>query len=459
MAEYIATVKAKLDDSEISKKIKSIESNNITLNNFIVNPSNIAREIQRALNSTTFTISNISIPNISRQMQTQGQDAGRQFSHSFNVGMSELTTEANNATNTIQHMRQTLANMKIDRSGIDTVTRDLESMNIAISRITTRINGNALNVRVNGIDELGRAVTIVKEFDYESGRVRNVGKTISQEFDTGAQAAQRFADTLERANTAMQTGGLDSAISGVQAKFEQLGHTGHERLSVIAQDITQLTVLQEQMANSTSDDVLVQSYEAFNQTLQRVQNNLRVVSNYTKTFASEAEVSTLQNKIETWLSNNSRAAKTYGVQLNGYINSLKNMNATGNRSRSTLNMIAEGFKQVDNAATAAGIKGKTFGDKLKGAFSSISRYVSASTLIYTAIRAIRTGISTVVDLDTALVDLRKTTDGTEEQLKSFYKTANSMAKSLGVSTKDVIQAAADWSRLGLNRIVPLCGDI
>ena len=117
MADYIATVRAKLDDSELLKKINTIESKEVTINKFVVNTSNIAREIQRALDSAQFTISNISIPNISRQMQTQAQSAGRQFSQAFNVGAAQLTTNANNAANTIRHMQQTLASMKIDQIG------------------------------------------------------------------------------------------------------------------------------------------------------------------------------------------------------------------------------------------------------------------------------------------------------------------------------------------------------
>ncbi len=79
---------------------------------------------------------------------------------------------------------------------------------------------------------------------------------------------------------------------------------------------------------------------------------------------------------------------------------------------------------------------------------SISRYVGVSTLVYAAFNAVKNGIKEVVALDTALVDLQKTTDASEEQLKEFYFSANETAKVLGSTTQEVIQAAADWSRLG-----------
>jgi hypothetical protein len=448
MPDFIANIRAQLDTTQIPADIKKIEGNQVTFSNFTINAASLRQSIQNALDGTQFSIKNISIPSIGKQMQIQGTNAGKQFASSFNVGMADITTQANNANNTIRHMQQTLAGMKFDRSSINLVTQDLESMNIAVSKVRTQINGNALNLRINGIDELGRAVTIVKQFDYASGQIVNVGKTISQSFDTGAQAARNFSNSLESANMAMKTGGLQVSISGVQAKYEQLANTGHIKLGEIATDIQNLTLLQNQMANSTSDEALVADYEKFNETLIRVQNNLQLVTNYTKQFASQSEVMALRNKMSSWLTNNSRAAKAYGEQINGYIASLDKMSATGNYARGQLNSIADGFRRVDLAAESAGIKGKTFGDKLKGALSSISRYISASTLIYAAIRAIRSGITDVIALDTALIDLKKTTDATEAQLKSFYYTANDTAKQLGVTTQQVIQAAADWSRLG-----------
>ena len=184
------------------------------------------------------------------------------------------------------------------------------------------------------------------------------------------------------------------------------------------------------------------------QTINRVKNMTQTATASTRQYATQMEVATLQNRMETWLLKNSKATKQFGTQIRSLINELKDLAAQGNVDKSELNKLANSFKLVDQAATAAGVKGKTFRDSLKGAIASISRYISASTLIYSAISAIRSGITDVVELDTALVDLRKTTDATEAELKEFYYTANDTAKQLGVTTKEVISAAAEWSRLG-----------
>ena len=177
---FEALIKAVLDTKGIDNQITNeINNRRVNLNNIHINSANLIQQIQNELNNHNFVINvnSSNIQNVIQQIGNVGQNAGQQFSHQFDVGMSEITTKINNARSSIQHMKQTLASMKLDRSSIDVVTQDLEHMNIAIERITTQIDENTLTIRINGIDEMGRAVTIVKEFDNESGRIRNVGRT------------------------------------------------------------------------------------------------------------------------------------------------------------------------------------------------------------------------------------------------------------------------------------------
>ena len=67
------------------------------------------------------------------------------------------------------------------------------------------------------------------------------------------------------------------------------------------------------------------------------------------------------------------------------------------------------------------------------------------------ITEIKQAVSTVKALDTALVDLRKTTTMSASQLEDFYYTANETAKQMGITTKEIIDQASAWSRLGLTK--------
>lgn len=66
---------------------------------------------------------------------------------------------------------------------------------------------------------------------------------------------------------------------------------------------------------------------------------------------------------------------------------------------------------------------------------------------YKIIEMIQKGVNIVKELDTALVDLRKTTTMSSTDLKDFYSDANEAAKEYGVTTKQIIDQASSWSRL------------
>lgn len=345
---------------------------------------------------------------------------------------------------------------ELDTSKIPSSIKKIEKEKIVLNNFTLNTKGLGAKIQqaLNGqkftlnltnvkVDNLSTQIT---------GQMRNAGN----------QAGQQFSQSmLNKINSQINNGGIDASIAKVTQKFNQLNTAVNnmgsgsnttalqQKLKSLESEFATLHTLQEEFAKGgMSNDQLVAKYNEFNNTLLRIKNSMTVVSAETKQFASAMEVATLQNKMESWLNNNTRATKAYGTQVQNYINTLKHLSAQGNVSTADLNQIADGFKKVDMAAESAGLKGKSFGSSISGAFKSITRYVGVSTLIYSAFNAIKSGVQDVVNLDTALVDLQKTTNATSNQLKEFYFSANDTAKQLGATTEEVIQAAADWSRLG-----------
>ena len=85
------------------------------------------------------------------------------------------------------------------------------------------------------------------------------------------------------------------------------------------------------------------------------------------------------------------------------------------------------------------------GKSLKAQMSAqIARYFS----LYDIIRYVRTGVNTIKELDTAMVELRKVTDGTAKEYEDFGKTIRATAVEIASTNSNLIQSAADWARLG-----------
>lgn len=333
----------------------------------------------------------------------------------------------------IGKQKVTLQNITLNTAGLS------EKIQAALNK--HRFTLNLTNVKV---DNLSSKITGTVK-----GVAQTAGKTFSQEF-------------INKINTTVNSTSIDKAVSSIQSKFSKLtsninllGGTSalssesHSKYVQIEQDLQRINALQAQLTNAAASGYnRPAAYEYLNAVLKRVQNNLAAVTNETKQFASVAEVDILQNRMESWMANNSRAAKVYGSTIDELVSRLRELSAQGNVEKVQLQQLATEFTQVKTAAQAAGLTGKTFVDSLKNAFSSISRYISASTLIYTMINSLQNGIKSVINLDTVLVDLKKTTNTTESELKKFYYTANDIGKQLGVTTEEVINAAAEWSHLG-----------
>ena len=75
-------------------------------------------------------------------------------------------------------------------------------------------------------------------------------------------------------------------------------------------------------------------------------------------------------------------------------------------------------------------------------------YLTGSFLINFARQQVQKGIQYVREIDSALTDLKKVTDETEETYEKFLDTASKTADKVGSTIKEIVSSTADWSRLG-----------
>lgn len=116
-----------------------------------------------------------------------------------------------------------------------------------------------------------------------------------------------------------------------------------------------------------------------------------------------------------------------------------------------LKEIASDMINIENAEIRAGRAGRSFFDTLKNSgFHQLAAQMAGMFGFYDVINLGKEAVSTIVSLDDALVDLKKTTAMNETHLEDFYYDANDVAKQMGVTTEEIIPQASAWSRLGYN---------
>lgn len=156
--------------------------------------------------------------------------------------------------------------------------------------------------------------------------------------------------------------------------------------------------------------------------------------------------STLSNKISAWMNNNTVAAKKFKTELEDIQKRLNDNPSNG----TVYKQAAADFANIQARAKSAGLAVSQFASNFKNLALQMAGLGSAYQIGMKIYNAVKSGVNSVVELDTALVDLRKTTTMSDSDLASFYRDANKEAKELGTTTRQIIQSAADWSRLGFS---------
>ena len=124
-------------------------------------------------------------------------------------------------------MKRTLGSLNFNTTSIDTITKNLQSLDLEVTKVTTKMNGKNLNVRVDGIDQMGRAVSVLQEFDSATGKVRQASQTVAQ------SVKQMFTDA--------DASKLSASISTLDANFVKLKGS-------VSQESTALAKLKQDLA-------------------------------------------------------------------------------------------------------------------------------------------------------------------------------------------------------------------
>lgn len=95
-------------------------------------------------------------------------------------------------------------------------------------------------------------------------------------------------------------------------------------------------------------------------------------------------------------------------------------------------------------------KVKSFFQYLSEGAKKLKSWLTDKVTIDNVIEVAQKAINMVRELDAALTDLKHTSKMTDRELSNFYLAANDTAKQMGVTTKEIIQQAAAWSRLGFS---------
>lgn len=175
--------------------------------------------------------------------------------------------------------------------------------------------------------------------------------------------------------------------------------------------------------------------------------------------ATRQNIKKLIYTIQTWQQANTKAmgkntfnGGTYQVETDNMIASLKKLlnasDLTASDLKANVDRINRSFRTMSSEAQAAGVNGLSFFDKIKEDALKFTSWMSLTTVISGISREAVKFYNNVVDIDTAMTDLRKVTDNTNQQYAEFFDNIGQKAKDLKIDLSDLISQTAEWGKRG-----------
>lgn len=118
------------------------------------------------------------------------------------------------------------------------------------------------------------------------------------------------------------------------------------------------------------------------------------------------------------------------------------------RSEKELSNLNAKINEFEQKLISAGKHGNSFFNQIAQNFQKMAQWMLMGTLIGSITRGIRGIYDAVVDVDTAMTELRKVTSATVAQYDQFLKSTADRAVDIGAGLPDLIEATANFARLG-----------
>lgn len=338
------------------------------------------------------------------------------------------------------------SNIKNFDSVVDSIITDLKrSHEDTLSSLNSEIKAEETMQKQKDAFNKSNLNAIDMEIKKREEETKVFSNSLKAQMESQQQAESqmsKFGNTLSKYQT--KTSGYDVTI----ARFKDGGWTSDEYLKNVQAVENAVKKYEDLLSNikakgSIASEEDVQKLDKYE---KKIKETIATVTNMSAAEKGYNFVSAQKelDKIHKLLNENSKMSAEAKAKIRAYYAEIE----SGNPSMS-LDRIHGEIMKIYNAEVEAGRAGRSFFDTLKNSgFHQLAAQMAGMFGFYDVINLGKEAISTIVSLDDALVDLKKTTAMNSIQLEDFYYDANDVAKHMGVTTEEIITQASAWSRLG-----------
>lgn len=187
-------------------------------------------------------------------------------------------------------------------------------------------------------------------------------------------------------------------------------------------------------------DSMIKTYD---EKKKQLQNIFTEISNTESATLGKGIAQKDANEVQTYINNNTKALKKYGEELRAVQELRKNALTLDERQEAT-----NQFKNLQSRISAEGLTGNSMWAELTRGFKQIGQFAMTYGMIQnTAMQLPSKIISAVTDVDSAMTNLYKVTDETDQRYQKFFNNAGNTSKYLGRDMSSYINQTAEWAKL------------
>ena len=341
------------------------------------------------------------------------------------------------------------------------VNADIKELQNQLDKLKVQVEldpKSLANIVKQSESALGQKINI-PNITVDSKTGQQIGNNIADNIANGINKAsgkvnaevQKLANQVNKIQL-LSNGGIKNdyatQLAVLEGRFSRLGFKESE----IAEKTEKVNVAFNDLKQRLSqpfDESNFQEIITLNDKLQKEliesQNELTKIGASIKMATDSSRLNNV-NQMQKWADNNGKAMKKWGTEINDIISKMGDLNIPMPKLES--DRLLNDFKKIKNEAIETGNVGMTTAQKFKNAWDKIGGWSIVAGALRELTQAGRKMYDAVVKVNSAMVELTKVSDASASEIKNYFDEAAKSAKNLGSSVSDVINATADFSRLG-----------
>lgn len=256
---------------------------------------------------------------------------------------------------------------------------------------------------------------------------------------------------LSKYSKNFDTGDYSAGYKEMSSKLSKYDRQNSESLNRAKAHLDEYNSIYKDIQNHFSkkssikftDDELINKFDSLESAARKYRNTMREVAAESTKSVSVQTAITKSNEILNYYNKNTKAAKKYGETLQTLARQAKE--AT---TQEDFNKVNNQFKVLKSQISEEGLTGRSYATELKRGFAQIGQFVGVYGILQKGVDTAKMMARAVLDVDTAMTELRKVSNVNDLQLSNYFDSAVISAKKYGAAIDDVILSTADWSRLG-----------